>query len=167
MCLIDANVGNMNTRISPYAYYLRNSLTSSDVSVMELVAKTMASFALVYGSKAPEYVAFEVKTALEWLSGDRVEVSLPFVRRLMLRYQVPFQFQVKRHAAVLVLKEFATALPTYFYQQVSQFFDNIFVAIQDPKQAIREAAIEALRAALVITAQRENAKDNQRGSSSW
>lgn len=68
---------------------------------------------------------------------------------------------------MLVLKEFATALPTYFYQQVSQFFDNIFIAIQDPKQAIREAAIEALRAALVITAQRENAKDNQRGSSSW
>lgn len=67
----------MNTRISPYAYYLRNSLTStsSDVSVMELVAKTMASLALVYGSKAPEYVAFEVKTALEWLSGDRVEVE--------------------------------------------------------------------------------------------
>ncbi|XP_050299177.1 serine/threonine-protein kinase Tor [Anthonomus grandis grandis] len=147
VCLIGADVVNMTPRISRFAYYLRNLLTSNDVGVMELVAKTMASLALVYGSKAFEYVVFEVKTAIEWLTEDRVES--------------------KRHAAVLVLKELATALPTYFYQQISQFFESIFYAIQDPKQVIREAATEALRAALVVTAQRENAKDNQRGSHSW
>ncbi|XP_066259712.1 serine/threonine-protein kinase mTor [Euwallacea similis] len=147
VCLIGADVGNMTTRISRFAYYVRNLLPSNDVSVMELAAKTTASLALASGSKASEYVEFEVKTALEWLSGDRLES--------------------KRHAAVLVLKEFATALPTYFFQQISQFFDSIFNAIQDPKQAIREAAIEALRATLVVTTQRENAKDNHRGSSSW
>lgn len=49
-------------------------------------------------------------------------------------------------------------MPTYFYQQVSQFFELIIDAIQDPKLAIREGAIEALRAALVVTAQREIGK---------
>ncbi|XP_060521647.1 serine/threonine-protein kinase mTor [Cylas formicarius] len=147
VCLIGVDVGNMTTRISRFANYLRNLLPSHDVGVMELVAKTMGSLAMVSGSKASEYVEFEVKTALEWLSGDRNES--------------------KRHAAVLVLKELAIALPTYFYQQVSQFFDLIFWAIQDPKQAIREAAIEALRAALIVTAQRETTKHNQKGASSW
>lgn len=73
--MIAADVANMTTRISRFAYYLRNLLTSNDVGVMELVAKTMASLALVSGSKASEYVEFEVKTALEWLNGDRVEVG--------------------------------------------------------------------------------------------
>lgn len=49
-------------------------------------------------------------------------------------------------------------MPTYFYQQVSGFFDNIFNAIRDPKPAIREGAGEALRAALVVTSQRESTK---------
>lgn len=49
-------------------------------------------------------------------------------------------------------------MPTYFYQQVFQFFELITNAIQDPKVAIREGAVEALRAALVVTAQREVGK---------
>lgn len=136
----------MTTRISRFANYSRNLLPSSDVGVMESVAKTMGRLALVSGSKASEYVEFEVKRAFEWLGGDRIEG--------------------KRQAAVLVLKELALAVPTYFYQHVSQFFELIFGAIQDIKPAIRESAIEALRAALVVTAQRETAKQqNQR--SQW
>lgn len=49
-------------------------------------------------------------------------------------------------------------MPTYFYQQVSSFFELIFSTIRDPKPKIREAAVEALRAALVVTAQRESAR---------
>lgn len=51
-------------------------------------------------------------------------------------------------------------MPTYFYQQISTFFDHIFNAIFDPKPAIRESAGEALRAALIVTAQRENTKQS-------
>lgn len=49
-------------------------------------------------------------------------------------------------------------MPTYFYQLVSQFFEYIIIAIQDQKITIREGAVEALRAALVVTAQRETGK---------
>lgn len=66
--------------------------------------------------------------------------------------------QGKRHAAVLVLRELAVAMPTYFYQQVSGFFEHIFTAIRDPKPIIREGAGHALRAALVVTSQRESSK---------
>nr|ALE20544.1 mTOR [Leptinotarsa decemlineata] len=138
VCLIGADVGNMTSRISRFANYLRNLLPSNDVGVMELTAKAMGQLAFVSGSKASEYVEFEVKRAFEWLQEDKADG--------------------KRHAAVLVLKELANTMPTYFYQQVSQFFELIINVIQDPKVAIRKGAIEALRAALVVTAQREVGK---------
>ena len=95
-------MGNISTRISRFANYLRNLLPSNDVGVMELAAKTMGKLALVYGSSnSAQYVDFEVKRCFEWLGGDRNES--------------------KRHAAVLVLRELALAMPTYFYQQVSNY----------------------------------------------
>lgn len=59
---------------------------------------------------------------------------------------------------MLILRELAVAMPTYFYQQVFGFFDHIFTAIRDPKATIREGAGQALRAALVVTSQRESSK---------
>lgn len=56
---------------------------------------------------------------------------------------------------VLVLRELAVSAPTFFFQQVQPFFDNIFYAVWDPKQAIREGAVSALRACLILTTQRE------------
>ncbi|XP_043266889.1 serine/threonine-protein kinase mTOR isoform X2 [Venturia canescens] len=138
VCLIGADVGNINTRTIRFANYLRNLLPSNDVGVMELAAKTVGKLALVSGTYTAEYVEFEVKRAFEWLGGDRHEG--------------------KRHAAVLVLRELAVSMPTYFFQQVTPFFDLIFNAVRDPKSVIREGAVEALRAALVVTAQRETAK---------
>lgn len=51
-------------------------------------------------------------------------------------------------------------MPTYFYQHILTFFEVIFNAIFDPKPAIRESAGEALRAALIVTAQRESTKQS-------
>lgn len=107
---------------------------------MELAAKTVGRLATVSGVKRAEYVEFEVKRAFERMSEERNEVW--------------------RHSAVLLLKELAIAMPTYFYQQVSGFFDHILVALKDPKQQIREVAAKALRATLVVTAQRESAKQS-------
>lgn len=56
---------------------------------------------------------------------------------------------------VLVLRELAVSAPTFFFQQVQPFFDNVFYAVWDSKQAIREGAVSALRACLILTTQRE------------
>lgn len=140
VCLIGGDCDTTKTRITRFANYLRNLLPSSDVGVMELAAKTVGRLATVSGVKRAEYVEFEVKRAFEWLSEERNEG--------------------RRHSAVLLLKEMAIAMPTYFYQQVSGFFDHILVALKDPKPQIREAAAKALRAGLVVTAQRETAKQS-------
>lgn len=140
VCLIGGDCDTTKTRITRFANYLRNLLPSSDVGVMELAAKTVGRLATVSGVKRAEYVEFEVKRAFEWLAEERNEG--------------------RRHSAVLLLKELAIAMPTYFYQQVSGFIDNILVALKDPKPQIREAAAKALRAGLVVTAQRESAKQS-------
>lgn len=72
VALISVDDGNA-TRTSRFANYLRNMLPSNDVSVMELVAKAVGRLAQVGGTYAADYVEFEVKKSLEWLSGDRHE----------------------------------------------------------------------------------------------
>ncbi|XP_071445181.1 serine/threonine-protein kinase mTOR [Hetaerina americana] len=140
--LIGADVGHVNTGYSRFANFLRILLASSDPGVMELAARTVGRLALVLGTYTAQYVEFEMKAAFEWLSGERQEGRV--------------------HAAVLVLREMAVCMPTYFFQQVQQFFDLIFNAVRHPKPAIREGAVEALRAALVVTAQRETTKQAQK-----
>ena len=56
---------------------------------------------------------------------------------------------------VLVLRELALSMPTFFFQQVQTFFDVIFSTVRDSKANIREGAVSALRSALVVTSQRE------------
>lgn len=134
--LIGVDVGNTSTRISRFANYLRNTFPSSDVEVMELAAKAVGKLALVSGTYSTEYIDVEVKRAFEWLAATE-------------------RHEGKRLAAVLVLKELAVATPTFFFQQVQQFFEVIFNAVRDPKPNIREGAVKALRHALIVTAQRE------------
>lgn len=80
---------------------------------------------------------FEVKRALEWLSGDRHES--------------------RRHAAVLVLRELARNSPTLFYAYVPQILELIWIALRDPKVTIRESAADCLSSCLEIISQRETA----------
>ena len=61
------------------------------------------------------------------------------------------------------MRELANVTPTYFFSHVQLFFDNIFLAINDPK--IRDSAVSALRSALYVVADREivtqDLKDNK------
>ncbi|UYV65261.1 MTOR [Cordylochernes scorpioides] len=136
MNLIGVELGNHTQRVSRFANYLRNLLPSNDPAVMELTAHAVGRLAAAAGTYTVEYVEFEVKRAFEWLSGDRNEW--------------------KRHASVLVLRELAMATPTLFFQNMQLFFEYIFNVVRDPKPMVRDSAVGALRAALVVCAQREN-----------
>lgn len=63
--------------------------------------------------------------------------------------------EIRRHAAVLILKELAQNVATHIYTYVPQYIDSIWTAIRDTKQIIREAAAEALSACLGLLVQRE------------
>ncbi|XP_013148241.1 PREDICTED: serine/threonine-protein kinase mTOR-like [Papilio polytes] len=135
VCLIGGDTETTKTRLNRYAQYLRNIFPSNDVSILELAAKTMGRLAVSLGVKRGEYVEVEIKRAYEWLSEERSES--------------------KRLSAVLILRELAIAMPSYFYQNIGGFFNNIHSALRDPKEQIRELAAKTLRAAFVVTSQRE------------
>ncbi|KAJ8712457.1 hypothetical protein PYW07_005299 [Mythimna separata] len=135
VCLIGGDTETTKTRNIRYAYYLRNVFPSTDLNVLELGAKTMGRLAVTLGIKRGEYVESELKRAYEWLAEERNEG--------------------KRLSAVMILRELAISMPSYFFQHINGFFNYIMIPLRDPKEQIREAAAKALRAALVITSQRE------------
>ncbi|EAL66546.1 protein kinase, Atypical group [Dictyostelium discoideum AX4] len=134
--LIDVDYDENATKITRLANYLRIGLGFNDFTVMLMASKALGRLARSSGTLTAEFVEFEVTRALEWLSGDRIEA--------------------RRHAAVLVLKELAQNAPTLFYVHASSFVDLIWVALKDPKVAIREGAVEALRACLELISERES-----------
>ncbi|EGC32838.1 protein kinase, atypical group [Dictyostelium purpureum] len=134
--LIDVDYDENATKITKLANYLRIGLGFNDFTVMLMASKALGRLARSNGTLTAECVEFEVTRALEWLSGDRIEA--------------------RRHAAVLVLKELAQNAPTLFYVHCSSFIDLIWVALKDPKVAIREGAVEALRACLDLISERES-----------
>ncbi len=50
---------------------------------------------------------------------------------------------------VLILRELAVHTPTLFYQQIQQFFDNIFIAVRDPK--VRTALLPVMQSLVAWT----------------
>ncbi|XP_052743299.1 serine/threonine-protein kinase Tor [Bicyclus anynana] len=135
VCLISSDSEANKTRITRYAHYLRNIFPCNDMNILELAAKTVGRISTSLGIKRGEYVEMEIKRAFEWLSGERNEA--------------------KRLSACLVLRELAIAMPSFFFQHINSFFNYIINAIRDPKEQVREVAARAIRAALVVTSQRE------------
>ncbi|KAL3614297.1 hypothetical protein CASFOL_042371 [Castilleja foliolosa] len=87
------------------------------------------------GAMTADEVEHLVKTALEWLRGDRVEYRL--------------------FAAVNSKREMAENASTVFNVHVPEFVDAIWVALRDQKLEVRQRAVEALRACLRIIEKRE------------
>ncbi|KAJ6555230.1 phosphatidylinositol 3-kinase [Mycena sp. CBHHK59/15] len=63
--------------------------------------------------------------------------------------------QESRYAGVLILKELALNMPTYFYTHITLVLDNILGPLRDTRVIVRESTAEFLAACLEIGAQRE------------
>ncbi len=111
VALVNADACNTNDRVSRFGNYLRNNClppATSDPAVVELTARAFAKLTQVSGT-ATAGVKFElidnvIKRAFEDLTGeDRSEGRL--------------------YAAVLLLREIAFSMPTFFFQNISKFFE--------------------------------------------
>lgn len=115
--LIDVSGEENEAKIIRFANYLRKVFqqapVSADTATLVMAAKALGHLARAGGTLTADFVEFEVRRALEWLQGDRNEV--------------------RRHAAVLVLRQLAQNAPTLFYVHVATFFEHIWTALRDPK----------------------------------
>jgi FKBP12-rapamycin complex-associated protein len=123
---------------------LRIVLPGNDPVVTELAARALGKLALPGGPLTLDFVEFEVKRALEWLSGT------------LIYNRVGDRNEQRRYAAVLVLKELANNSSTLLYSFVSQILDLIWIPLRDQKVSIREGAAEGLAACLKLVSIRQN-----------
>nr|AOZ57106.1 Serine threonine-protein kinase TOR [Saccharum hybrid cultivar R570] len=134
--LIDMPFGEGASKVSKFASFLRNVFeVKRDPEILVPASAVLGHLAKAGGAMTADEVERQIKTALGWLTGDRVEY--------------------RRFAAVLILKEMAENASTVFNVHVPEFVDAIWVALRDPKQAVREKAVEALRACLHVIEKRE------------
>ncbi|KAK1436478.1 hypothetical protein QVD17_02258 [Tagetes erecta] len=134
--LIDLKLGASGTKVSKFSNYMRIVFdTKRDPEILILASKVLGHLARSGGAMTADEVECQVKNALQWLGGERVEY--------------------RRFAAVLILKEMAENASTVFNVHVPEFVDAIWVALRDPTLAVRERAVEALRACLRVIEKRE------------
>ncbi|KAF9172143.1 phosphatidylinositol kinase- protein kinase tor1 [Mortierella sp. AD011] len=123
-----------------FANYLRQ-LFPSDVPTMTVAARALGKLAQQRGLFTADFVEFELTRAIEWMAGDRQEA--------------------RRHASVLILAELARHANVIVYPHVGTILNNIWGAMREPKQAIREAAADTLSAVLVLIADRVTSQNQQ------
>ncbi|KAK3827302.1 MAG: armadillo-type protein [Linnemannia gamsii] len=123
-----------------FARYLRQ-LFPSDVPIMTVAARALGKLAQQGGAYTADFVEFELKRAIEWLS-DRQEA--------------------RRHASVLVLAELARHASVIVYPYVGTILNQIWGTLREPKQTIRDAAADTLSALLILIADRDTPQ-----KSSW
>ena len=131
-----------SARLYRFYQYLKPNLPCNDPQVMIAAAKVLGRVSKHGGhSLGDQFIEFEVLRALDFLQGDRNENG--------------------RYAAVLIIKEIARNVPYLFHAYVGRVIDHIWVALRDPKVAVREAAAEALGACFQIISKREKQMGTQ------
>ncbi|XP_052193242.1 serine/threonine-protein kinase TOR isoform X2 [Diospyros lotus] len=134
--LIDMPLGENASKVSRFSNYMRTVFeVKRDPDILCLASKVLGHLAKAGGAMTADEVEWQVKNALEWLRGERIEYRC--------------------FAAVLILKEMAENASTVFNVHVPEFVDAIWVALRDPNLAVRERAVEALRACLRVIEKRE------------
>ncbi|XP_019226684.1 PREDICTED: serine/threonine-protein kinase TOR isoform X2 [Nicotiana attenuata] len=134
--LIDVTISENASKVAKFSNYMRAVFeTKRDREILVLASKVLGHLARSGGAMTADEVERQVKVALGWLRGERIE----------------YRF----FAAVLILKEMAENASTVFNVHVPDFVEVIWVALKDPTLAVREKAVEALRACLRVIEKRE------------
>ncbi|PHT28496.1 Serine/threonine-protein kinase TOR [Capsicum baccatum] len=130
--IIDVTISENASKVAKFSNYMRAAFEiKRDPKILVLASKVLGHLSRSGGAMTAD----EVKVALEWLRGERIEY--------------------RRFAAVLILKEMAENALTVFNVHVPEFVDAIWVTLRDPTLAVQGKAIEALRVCLRVIEKRE------------
>ncbi|PHT28180.1 Serine/threonine-protein kinase TOR [Capsicum baccatum] len=134
--LIDVTISENASKVAKFSNYMSATFeTKRDPEILVLASKVIGHIDRYGGAMTADKVELQVKVALEWLLGERIEYC--------------------RFAAVLILKEMAENASTVFNVHVPEFVDSIWVALRDPTLVFQEKAIEALCACIRVIEKRE------------
>ncbi|PHT28185.1 Serine/threonine-protein kinase TOR [Capsicum baccatum] len=134
--LIDVSISKNASKVAKFSNYMSAAFeTKRDPEIFVLDSKVLGHLDRSGGAITVDEVELQVKVALEWLRGERIEYRL--------------------FAAVLILNEMAENNSTVFNLHVPEFVDAIWVALRDLTLVVREKDIEALFVCLRVIIKRE------------
>lgn len=144
--LIDfyAHTDELPNQTSRLANYLRVLIPSSDIEVMRAAAKTLGKLAVPGGTLTSDFVEFEVKTCIEWLTTSPESSSSNSKQ------------EYRKHASLLIIAAIANNSPYLLYPYVNSILDNIWRALRDSKLVIRTDAAVTLGKCLEIISDRDS-----------
>ncbi|KAE9046870.1 Serine/threonine-protein kinase [Phytophthora rubi] len=112
-------------------------IPSADPPMLRVAAKALGHIVSTGGTSLIEFVEdYHVKPALEWLKNET--------------------FHVRRHAAVMILKELSINAPSTSFRYMDKYFDFIWSAFWDSKLVVRVSASESLQTCFMLIQQRES-----------
>ena len=147
--LTEAKIGETANKMNRFASYLRDVFTRTCEPVLaEAAARAVGKIARVGGALTAGIADRDVKRCIEWLraDADAFTASRGFDKT---------GSDARRYAAVLVLRELAEHAPEVFNVHISSFIDAVWPALRDSRLFVRQAAVRALRACLVVIERRE------------
>lgn len=144
--LIDfySHTDELPNQTSRLANYLRVLIPSNDIEVMRAAATTLGKLAVPGGTLTSEFVEFEVKTCIEWLTTSPENSSSNSKQ------------EYRKHASLLIISAIADNSPYLLYPFVNSILDNIWRALRDTKLVIRIDASITLGKCLKIINNRDS-----------
>ncbi|PHT30569.1 Serine/threonine-protein kinase TOR [Capsicum baccatum] len=134
--LIDVTISENASKVAKFSNYICAAFeTKRDPEILVLASKVLGHLARSGSAMTANELERQVKVALEWLRGERIEY--------------------RRFATVLILKEMAENASTVFNVHVPEFVYAIWVALRDPTLVVQGKSIEALHTCLRVIEKRE------------
>jgi FKBP12-rapamycin complex-associated protein len=118
------------------ANVLRVCLSGNDPTVLKLSSKCLGELSKIENNLVADCIVFELGLAIEWLRDN---------------------YEFRRLAAILILKEVAINASTFFFRFIKDYFDGMWPTLRDSKPEIFEAAREVLRESLRLVGERGQA----------
>lgn len=134
-----AHTEELPNQTSRLANYLRVLIPSNDTEVMRLAANTLGKLAVPGGTLTSDFVEFEAKTCIEWLTTSPENASSSSKQ------------EYRKHASLLIITALANNSPYLLYPYVNSILDNIWRALRDTNLTIRmDAAVTAGKCLSII-----------------
>lgn len=144
-----AHTEELPNQTSRLANYLRVLIPSNDTEVMRLAANTLGKLAVPGGTLTSDFVEFEMKTCIEWLTTSPENASSSSKQ------------EYRKHASLLIITALANNSPYLLYPYVNSILDNIWRALRDTNLVIRMDAALTLGKCMSIIQDRDTALTKQ------
>ncbi|KAF0683063.1 Aste57867_24843 [Aphanomyces stellatus] len=144
--LVDLFIADNNdSKIVEFAHALVKvfeKTSNNELLTLRAAGKALGHLVSSGGTFLIEFVEeYHMKPALSWLGNEN--------------------FQVRRQAAVVILRELAVNAPAILFRHVDTFFDVIWNAFGDSKLQTRESAADALQACFALLQARDSNRKSQ------